>query len=163
MNRERLDPDAEIFYAREKALEISLHARADGRVEQRRRPALVFAELRQDVARYADVGIRHHALHDPARRLLVRAVGPTLAAFGVPGTLADPKLELYSGTTKIAENDNWGGDAQVAAAFTQVGAFGLPAASKDAVLLITLPPGAYTAQASGTGAGLALVEVYEVP
>jgi hypothetical protein len=98
-----------------------------------------------------------------ARTVLVRAVGPGLAAFGVGGAMVDPSLALYSGQTKIAENDNWGGDAQVAAAFSQVGAFGLPTASKDAVLLLTLAPGAYTAQVAGTGAGLALVEVYEVP
>lgn len=98
-----------------------------------------------------------------ARTVLVRAVGPGLAAFGVGGAMADPSLALFSGASKIAENDNWGGDAQVAATFSQVGAFGLPSASKDAVLLLTLPPGAYTAQVAGTGSGLALVEVYEVP
>jgi hypothetical protein len=98
------------------------------------------------------------------RKVLVRAVGPGLAAFGVPGTMADPKLVLYSGSTKIGENDNWGGDAQIAAAATQVGAFALGAGSKDAVLLVTLPAGAYTAQVSGVaGGGIALVEVYEVP
>lgn len=97
-------------------------------------------------------------------KVLVRAVGPGLAAFGVPGTMADPKLVLYSGSNKIGENDNWGGDAQVSAAATQVGAFGLGSGSKDAVLLVSLPPGAYTAQVSGTGGGgIALVEVYEVP
>ncbi len=98
---------------------------------------------------------------DTSRTVLLRAVGPGLAAFGVPGTMADPAL--YSGSTKIAGNDNWGGDAQVSAAFTQVGAFGLAATSKDAVLLVTLAPGAYTAQVNGTAGGLALVEVYEVP
>jgi hypothetical protein len=100
---------------------------------------------------------------DTSRTVLIRAVGPGLAAFGVPGTMADPSLALYSGSTKFAGNDNWGGDAQVSAAFNQVGAFGLDANSKDAVLLVTLAPGAYTAQVSGTAAGLALVEVYEVP
>ena len=94
----------------------------------------------------------------------VRAVGPGLAAFGVPGTMVDPKLVLYSGSSKTGENDNWGGDAQISAAATQVGAFGLGSTSKDAVLLVTLPPGAYTAQVSGVGGGgFALVEVYEVP
>jgi hypothetical protein len=45
-----------------------------------------------------------------------------------------------------------------------VGAFALGAGSKDAVLLVTLPAGAYTAQVSGVaGGGIALVEVYEVP
>jgi hypothetical protein len=101
---------------------------------------------------------RSHGSH------VLRAVGPGLAAFGVPGTMADPKLVLYSGSNKIGENDNWGSDAQISAAATQVGAFGLGAGSKDAVLLVSLPPGAYTAQVSGIGGGgIALVEVYEVP
>ncbi len=39
--------------------------------------------------------------------VLIRAVGPTLAAFGVEGTLPNPELKLYSGTAKIAENDDW--------------------------------------------------------
>jgi hypothetical protein len=53
----------------------------------------------------------------------------------------------------------------LAAAFTATGAFPLPLASKDAALLVTLQPGAYTAQVSGIGGttGVALVEVYEAP
>jgi hypothetical protein len=101
-----------------------------------------------------------------AKTVLVRAVGPGLAAFGVPGTLIDPKMQLFSGATVIRENDDWGGDPQLAATSSAVGAFALPtAASKDAVLLVTLPPGSYTAQVSGVNntTGVALVEVYEVP
>jgi hypothetical protein len=103
-------------------------------------------------------------------RLLVRAIGPTLASFGVSGALADPKLDLFqSGNpTAIAGNDNWiaaSNSGQVAAAAVDVGAFALAADSKDAVLLVTLPPGSYTAQVNGVGGttGVALVEVYEVP
>ncbi|MBL9190291.1 MAG: DUF1800 family protein [Opitutaceae bacterium] len=106
------------------------------------------------------------------RRLLLRAVGPTLGAFGVPGTLADPKLELYSGSTKIAENDNWGTPvgsaaadaATLAAAFTANGAFALSNGSKDAALLLNLGAGSYSLQVSGVGAttGAALVEVYDL-
>ena len=99
-----------------------------------------------------------------AKTLLIRAVGPTLADFGVDGTLADPKLEIYnSATTKIVENDNW--SAALAPVFGSVGAFGLSANSGDAALLVTLMPGAYSAQVSGInrGTGEALVEVYEVP
>jgi hypothetical protein len=46
-----------------------------------------------------------------------------------------------------------------------VGAFALPTGSRDAVLLLTLPPGAYTAQISGVAdtTGVGLIEVYEVP
>jgi uncharacterized protein (DUF1800 family) len=106
------------------------------------------------------------------RRLLLRAVGPTLGTFGVPGTLADPKLELFTGTAKIAENDNWGtpvglGAADAAtltAAFAANGAFALGAGSKDAALLLNLGAGSYTLQVSGVGAttGAALVEVYDL-
>jgi hypothetical protein len=102
-----------------------------------------------------------------ARTVLVRAIGPALAAFGVSGTIPDPQLTLFRGETEIAKNDNWGGDAQLAATGTSVGAFAIAnAASKDAVLLLTLAPGGYTAQVSGvpgTGGGSTLVEIYEVP
>ncbi|MBI5769876.1 MAG: immunoglobulin domain-containing protein [Verrucomicrobia bacterium] len=97
-----------------------------------------------------------------SRTVLVRAIGPGLAQFGLSDFMADPKLVL-SGVT--ASNDNWGGDPQITAAGNAVGAFAIAAAaSKDAMLLVTLPPGAYTAQVSGTGpGGTAIVEVYEVP
>jgi hypothetical protein len=103
-----------------------------------------------------------------SRTLLVRGIGPSLAALGVGGTMSDPKLEFFNNDTgvKIAENDNWGGDPQLSATMVSVGAFPLSgAATKDAVLLITLPPGAYSARVSDTagGAGTAIVEIYEVP
>ncbi|HUR60085.1 MAG TPA: hypothetical protein VM029_20345, partial [Opitutaceae bacterium] len=100
-----------------------------------------------------------------SKTVLIRAIGPTLATFGVPGALLDPKLELYSSAGKINENDDWGGGAALSSAFTSVGAFPLNGASRDAVLLVTLPPGNYTAQATGVAnaTGVALVEVYDVP
>jgi hypothetical protein len=103
-------------------------------------------------------------------RVLVRAIGPTLASFGVTGVVADPKLDLFhSGSAvAIAVNDNWSAAAnavQVAAAAANVGAFALAADTRDAALLVTLPPGSYTAQVSGVNStsGTAIVEVYEVP
>jgi hypothetical protein len=98
-----------------------------------------------------------------AKTLLIRAVGPTLAGFGVGGALTDPKLEIFQGQTKKVENDNWSTVAEATAA--AVGAFALGAGSRDAALLVTLPPGQYSAQVSGVagGTGEALVEVYEVP
>lgn len=99
------------------------------------------------------------------RRLLIRGVGPRLANFGVTGTLANPKLEIYNAAgVKLAENDNW--DATLASTFTKVGAFDLVAGSNDAALLVTLPAGAsYTAVVTGVGGltGEALVELYDVP
>ncbi|HEY1108677.1 MAG TPA: hypothetical protein VGE76_08600, partial [Opitutaceae bacterium] len=100
---------------------------------------------------------------DP-KNVLIRAVGPTLGAFGVAGSLSDPRLAVYDGGGgKVAENDNW--SSSLAPAFTNAGAFGLGANSLDAALLLTLPPGAYTAQVSGNGGatGEALIEIYELP
>lgn len=96
-------------------------------------------------------------------RLLIRAVGPTLASFGVGGVLANPRLEIYSGTTRVGENDNW--SPADAATFSSVGAFDLNANSLDAALVTTLNPGTYTAQISGVNntTGVALVEVYQLP
>ncbi|MBI4623916.1 MAG: PQQ-dependent sugar dehydrogenase [Verrucomicrobia bacterium] len=101
-----------------------------------------------------------------ARTVLIRAAGPILGTFGVTGTLADPKLTLFSGATPIAESDNWQTSAELVNVFGERGAFPFVARSRDAVLLLTLPPGAYTAQVSGVGAnasGVALVEVYWLP
>jgi Ig-like domain-containing protein len=103
-------------------------------------------------------------------KVIVRAVGPGLAAapFNVPGTIADPKLTLFSSGVVVASNDDWStGTANLAKAsdFTGVGAFALAPGSKDAAILVSLPPGTYQAQVTpSTGAtGTALVEVYEVP
>jgi hypothetical protein len=101
------------------------------------------------------------------KRVLIRAVGPTIGTppFNVGGVVSDPQLTLFSGQTSVRTNDNWGGTAELAAAFTQVGAFPLPGDSRDAAVLVTLQPGAYTVQVSGVGGttGVAIVEVYEVP
>ena len=101
-----------------------------------------------------------------SRTVLVRASGPALVPFGVPGTLPDPLLQLYSGSTVILSNKGWGGNPQIASAASSVGAFQWSSPmSADSALLVTLPPGAYTAQVSGASGdtGVALVEVYEVP
>ena len=112
------------------------------------------------------------------KTVLVRAVGPTLglAPFNIGGVMADPKLELFNNTTgaKINENNDWGTPvapaittaAQLTAAYTSVGAFQLAnTATRDAVLLVTLAPGQYSARVSGANGdgGIAIVEVYEVP
>ncbi|MDO8543038.1 MAG: lamin tail domain-containing protein [Opitutaceae bacterium] len=100
-----------------------------------------------------------------SRTVLIRAIGPTLADFGVGNVISDPQLTLFRGQTAIGRNDNWGATAELSAAFTVVGAFDLPGASLDAAYLATLTPGEYTVQVTGVGgaAGTALVEVYEVP
>jgi hypothetical protein len=103
------------------------------------------------------------------RRFLIRGVGPVLRSFGVDDALADPVIALTTalGETLFANND-WGtgsNAAEIAETTAKVGAFALPAGSKDAALLVTLAPGNYTALLSGAGdsTGTALVEVYEAP
>jgi len=102
------------------------------------------------------------------QKLLVRATGPSLAGFGATGTLADPVLTLrpLGSEVVIAENDDWGGQAELKAAFASVGAFALAAdSSRDAAVVLQLPPGGYTATVTGAnrGVGLALVELYVLP
>jgi hypothetical protein len=102
------------------------------------------------------------------KRMLIRAVGPTLAAFGVSNALLDPVLTVYSGQTIVATNDRWESDSNVAAvvkASSVTGAFNLATGSEDAALLVTLSPGAYTVEVSGKNnlEGVALLEIYEVP
>ena len=99
------------------------------------------------------------------RTVLIRAIGPGLAALGVPGTLADPKLTLFSGSVPESANDDWGGTPDLETASDTVGAFAIPRASRDAALLATLPPGLYTAQVTGPSnqGGIVLVEVYLLP
>ena len=96
-----------------------------------------------------------------SKDLLMRAIGPSLAQFGVTGVLANPALEIHdqSGAV-IASNNDWQ-DTQKDA----IAASGLaPQASAEAAVRRTLAPGAYTAVMSGEGgdAGVGLVEVYDL-
>lgn len=99
------------------------------------------------------------------RKVLIRAGGPYLSQFGVDGVLADPVLTLIAaGGTQLAQNDDWSSDAAaVTAAVAKVGTLSFPAGSKDAAIITTLPPGAYTALVTGKGnaTGNALVEVFD--
>lgn len=105
------------------------------------------------------------------RQHLIRVAGPSLMGLGVAsGTLADPKLQLSRIVDGIdmpvAENDDWGANSQavMAGAFAEAGAFRFATGSKDAALVVHLPPGIYTVAATSTGnsEGIALIEVYEL-
>ena len=98
------------------------------------------------------------------KTVLIRGLGPALAAFGVSGVLTDPKLEIFnSAGQRLAENDNW--PAGLAGVFAPAGAFALPAGTKDAAVILPLQPGAYNiVLSSADGAsGEGLVEIYEAP
>lgn len=98
-----------------------------------------------------------------SKRVLIRAVGPTLTSYGVTGEMPNPIVTVYdSNQNVVATNDDW--DASLAPAFSGVGAFPLDAGSRDAALLIDLPANAaYTAQVTGSDGqgGIVLLEVYD--
>ncbi len=98
-----------------------------------------------------------------SQRVLVRAIGPSLAAFGVADPLADPTLTLYdSQGTQIDFNDNWQDNpAQAEIEATMIA----PSDPKESAVLQTLAPGGYTAIVRGAGSatGTGLVEVYVLP
>lgn len=114
-----------------------------------------------------------------AHTYLIRAVGPTLSGspYNVSNTLYDPYLKLYSmsgaAPVLIRETDDWDSPSTtqpaLKTAFTQVGAFDLTV-RRESVMLVTLQPGNYSAQASGNDneghtsvTGNAIIEIYEVP
>jgi len=98
--------------------------------------------------------------------VLLRAIGPSLAnpPTSLTGALSAPVLTLFSGNTPIYSNTVWGGDPVLAGAQGAVGAYSLPTSSQDSLLLVTLPPGAYSAEVTGANGatGIAVLEVYEV-
>jgi hypothetical protein len=122
-----------------------------------------------------------------SKTVLLRARGPSMggAPFNIPGVLANPIMQLYSGSTVIAQNDNWqttdplcGLPATACGTAAQITATAMdpcqpnpgqtvapPNCSQEAAVLVTLPPGGYTAIVSGVGGGVGvgLVEVFEVP
>jgi len=102
-------------------------------------------------------------------KLLVRAVGPTLASrFSVPGAMTDPMISLVSGGSIIETNDNWSeasNQAAIESASATVGAFPLDSGSGDSAMLIEVSAGPYTIVIEGVeGAiGTVLMEIYRVP
>ncbi len=96
-----------------------------------------------------------------SKRVLVRAAGPSLAAFGVPNVLTDTTLDVFTGPTVLGSNDDWQ-STQAA----EIAASGFaPSDSREAAIILTLPPGSYTAIVRGKNStsGNAIVEVYELP
>ena len=98
-----------------------------------------------------------------SQTVVVRAIGPSLASFGVSGALQDPSMQLVrlSDNAVLGSNDNW----QSAPNAAQIQSAGLaPGHPLESAIMLTLPPGAYTAIVSGVNAtsGVGLVEVYKV-
>jgi hypothetical protein len=104
-----------------------------------------------------------------SRRVLIRAIGPSLAGFGLTGVLAEPEIRLFDDSGALQATARAWSQAPNAAdirhAATLAGAFELPDGSKDAALVATMLPGGYTVQVSGLNntTGTSLVEVYDLP
>jgi len=96
-------------------------------------------------------------------RIVVRGIGPSLAAFGIANTLANPTLELRNNAgTLVASNNDWQDDSTQAAELSAAGF--APSNNLESAIATTLPPGRYTALLSGVsnGTGVGLVEVYDI-
>ena len=96
---------------------------------------------------------------EPAR-ILVRAIGPTLADFGVQGALADPVLELHDANGSSFDNDNWRESQESEIIATTIP----PHNDREPAILATLVPGNYTAIVRGKNdtTGIGLVEAYNL-
>lgn len=103
-----------------------------------------------------------------SQTLLLRGIGPALAKFGIKETLRDPVIRIYNSRgVLVAENDDWwAGEDSVAikSLSTTVGAFAV-STGREAGMLVTLTPGAYTAvlaDAVSSRSGVGLLEIYAV-
>ncbi len=125
-------------------------------------PRMVGLSTRLHVATGDDVLIGGLVIQGTASKTVVlRARGPSLVAAGVANPLANPVLQLFSGSTPIASNDDWGAAPNAA----QITASGFaPSDVRESAIMTTLAPGAYTAivtDAAG-GSGVGLIEMFEV-
>lgn len=131
-------------------------------------PFVAAAENLANISTRVDVGTGDNQLiggfiltGDEPKKVIVRAIGPSLAQSGLGGILADPTLELRDqGGALLATNDNWR-DSQE----SEIEASGIPPRDNlESAIVRTLAPGAYTTVVGGKngGTGTALVEVYDI-
>lgn len=95
------------------------------------------------------------------KKIIVRGIGPSLAASNLPGFLADPTLDLYDASGQLLQsNDNWKQDQQAEIQNSGVA----PTNDFESAIVRTVPPGNYTAVLRGKDntAGIGLVEVYDL-
>ena len=96
------------------------------------------------------------------KRVILRAIGPSLTGLGVPGALANPTLELFQGNTLLFSNDDWQNSTQQA----EIANSGLaPSNAAESAIIWTLTPGqGYTAVVRGINGttGIGVVEVFDL-
>lgn len=122
-----------------------------------------------NISTRANVGVGDNALiggfivcGSQPEKMILRAIGPSLASHGVVGAMANPTLELHDSTgAMMATNDNWQNSGQA----NEITASGLaPADPLESAIIATLQPGDYTVIVRGVNntTGIALVEGYEL-
>lgn len=121
-------------------------------------PKLVNISTRGQVMTGNNVMIAGFIISGGAKRVIIRALGPSLASAGVSGALADPKITLYSGQTALSSNDDWRNSTDQET-IQQMGL--APQNAKESAILVTLNAGAYTVVVEGVNglSGIGLVSV----
>jgi hypothetical protein len=111
-----------------------------------------------------NVGIGGFIINGTAsKNVLVRAIGPSLAQFGVPNALPDPVLELHGpGAFGTVTNNDWRDDPVQEALIEGTGL--APGNNLESAIYANLTPEAYTAVVRGNNnfGGVALIEVYDL-
>jgi hypothetical protein len=130
-------------------------------------PRLINLSCRLQVAANSSLSAGFYVGGATSKTVLIRGDGPALLAQGVTGVIPDPQLTVYdSNQNVIAFNAGWGGSAVLAAVASSVYAqpFSNPN-SGDSAVVLTLPPGGYTAKVGSVSgaAGDVMIEVFEVP
>ena len=95
------------------------------------------------------------------KKVILRAIGPSLKNVGVAGALEDPTLELFRGDTSLGANDNWVDSPER----KEIEANNIaPSSNLESAIVRTLDPGAYTAVMRGKGntTGVGVVELYDL-
>jgi hypothetical protein len=96
------------------------------------------------------------------KRVIIRAIGPSLTGFGVPGALANPTLDLFQGSTLLFSNDDWNTSPQQ----TEIANSGLaPSSNLESAIIWTLTPGQnFTAVVRGINGttGIGVVEAFDL-
>jgi hypothetical protein len=124
--------------------------------------SLLNLSTRMAVGTGNDVLIGGFILRNGPKKVVIRAIGPSLAQSGISNTLSDPFLELHDAAgTLITQNNNWQDDPDQAGAIQASGL--APRDPRESAVIVTLPASSYTAIIRGVNntTGVALVEVYD--
>lgn len=99
---------------------------------------------------------------DKRKKVLLRGLGPSLGAAGLPGALQDPRLTLLDSAGAVIEtNDNWQDSPELADILASTIP---PTDDRESAIVARLDPGSYTVIVEGVNGttGIGMVENYEL-